>query len=372
VGNVKSDLKLVGVSDVTLGFGSTQVKALMEYLSSYYESGQAIVIEPDQTNIPPRKELFPGLKIHRVPTTFHIYENRLGRVEYIAKASKLVEKLRPDVLVIFTTFCLPVLFNLSRRPKFVIYYSLESVSAYGELDIQMNREIGSKVDLIIFPEENRAAKFFELCGQNEIPSCIVYNCVNQNDVSGVLPPSTRNGRIIHQGRLKEETGVDFFLDQRLQSFPIDLYGIVDGNNKEVIHEKLSLLLGEVRYKGSLDHRALSKIRRNYAYGIVFWKPVDENTLFACPNKFFESIAEGVPPISSPHPQCALLLNRYNCGLLLDDWSFDSFYGKIKEALDLYCSERYTKLIENCKKAVNMELNWPAQMKKIERYLNKSI
>lgn len=365
-------LKIVGISDVTLGFGSTQIIAFIEYLSAYYKSEQPIIIEPDQTDIPPRKELFPGLKIQRIPTTYHIYNNRLGRVEYIAKASKLVEKLKPDVLVIFTTFCIPVLFNVSHRPKFVIYYSLESVSAYGELDIQMNREIGSRVDLIIFPEENRAAKFFELCGLNEAHSCIVYNCTNSKETNNILHPSTRNGRIIHQGRLKEETGSDFFLDQRIQSFPIDLYGIVDGKNKEAILENLTLLLGEVQFKGSLDHSTLSKLRRYYAYGLVFWKPVDENTLFACPNKFFESIAEGVPPISSPHPQCALLVNRYNCGLLMDDWSFNSFYEKIREALELYGSEKYYELIENCKKAVTQELNWATQMKKVERYLKKNL
>jgi len=363
-------MKIVGVSDVTLGFGSSQIIAFMEYLSNHYKSDVTTVIEPDQTDIPPRKELFVGLKIHRIPTTFHIHNSRLGRVEYIAMASKLVEKLKPDILVIFTTFCIPLLFNISHRPKFVIYYSLESVSAYGELDIQMNREIGSKVDLIIFPEENRAAKFFELCGLNEIPSCIVYNCTNPNEINGILPPAMRNGRIIHQGRVKEETGSDFFLDQRIQSFPIDLYGIVDGKNKEAIVENLTLLLGEVRYKGSLDHSALSKLRKYYAYGLVFWKPVDENTLFACPNKFFESIAEGVPPISSPHPQCTLLINRYNCGLLMDDWSFNSFYEKIREALELYGSDRYYEMVENCKKAVTQEMNWPMQMKKVERYLRK--
>ncbi|MFZ0513713.1 MAG: glycosyltransferase [Candidatus Nitrosopolaris sp.] len=360
-------MKIVGVSDVTLGFGSTQIVAFMKYLSERYQCEITTVIEPDQTDIPPRNELFGKLKIHRVPTTFHIY-SRSGRVEYIAKACKIIKKIRPDILVIFTTFCIPVLFNVSHKPRFVIYYSLESVSAYGELDIQMNREIGSKVDLIIFPEENRAAKFFELCGLTEIPSSIVYNCTNSNEVNGILAPTLRNGRAIHQGRLKEETGVDFFLDQRIQSFPIDLYGVVDGKNKEVITENLTLLLGDVHYRGSLNHNKLSTIRKYYAYGLVFWRPVDENTLYACPNKFFESIAEGVPPISSPNPQCTLLINRYKCGLKMDDWSFESFYKTIKEAFDLYGSDKYSQMIENCKKAVCEELNWSTQMKKVERHL----
>lgn len=343
----------------------------MKYISDFYESQIMTIIEPDQTDIPPRNELFGMLKIHRVPTTFHIYSTS-GRVEYIAKACKIIERLKPDILVIFTTFCIPVLFNISYKPRFVIYYSLESVSAYGELDVQMNRDIGSKVDLIIFPEENRAARFFELCGLTEIPSCIVYNCTNSIGVNNILPASLRNGRAIHQGRLKDETGVDFFLDERIQSFPIDLYGVVDGKNKEAIIENLTLLLGDVQYKGSLDHSALSRIRKYYAYGLVFWRPVDENTYYACPNKLFESIAEGVPPISSPNPQCTLLIKRYKCGLTLNDWSFDSFYQKIKDAFELYGSDKYCEMIENCKKAVHEELNWPTQMKKVERHLKKNI
>jgi hypothetical protein len=185
-------MKIVGVSDVTLGFGSTQIVAFMKHVSEYYQSELTTILEPDQTDIPVRIELFGTMKIHRLSTTFHIY-SRSGRVEYITKASKLIEKLKPDILVIFTTFCIPVLFNISHKSKFIIYYSLESVSAYGELDVQMNREIGSKVDLIIFPEENRAAKFYEVCGLTEIPSCIIYNCTNSIEVNGILAASLRNG-----------------------------------------------------------------------------------------------------------------------------------------------------------------------------------
>lgn len=362
-------MQIVGVSDVTLGFGNTQIVAFMKYLNDRYQPEMTTITEPHQTDLPPASGLFGKLKIHRIPTTSHIY-SRSGRVEYIAKSSKIIKEIRPDILVIFTTFCIPVLFNISYRPRLVIYYSLESVSAYGEYDTQMNREIGSKVDLIIFPEENRAAKFFEQCGLTEIPSSIVYNCANSNKVDWVLAPSLRNGRAIHQGRLKEETGVDFFLDQRIQSFPIDLYGIVDGKNKEVITENLTLLLGDVQYRGSVNHSKLSAIRKYYAYGLVYWNPVDENTLYACPNKFFESIADGVPPISSPNPQCALLIDRYRCGFKMGDWSFESFYETIKEAFDLYGSDKYCQMIENCKRAVLEELNWFTQMEKVERHLKK--
>jgi glycosyltransferase involved in cell wall biosynthesis len=359
--------RIVGVSDVTLGFGSSQIPAFMSYLAAYYEA-ETIVLEPDQTNIPPKNESFQPIKLHRVTTTFDIYSTP-GRIEYMEKASKLVDKLKPDVLVIFTTFCIPVLFRMHCRPKFVIYYALESVSAYGGLDVEMNSQIGSKVDLIIFPEENRAAKFSEQCGLRHIPLCIVFNCTNSKQTNDIVAPDKRNGRIIHQGRLRDDTGVDFYLNEKLQSIPIDLFGIVDGNT-DTIMEQLTRLSANVRYKGSLDHKTLSEVRKHYIYSIVFWKPINENNLYACPNKFFESIAAGIPPITSPNPQCKMLTKRYNCGFVMDDWSFESFYGTIKLALESYGTEKYSTMIENCKSATHQELNWDEQMEKVKRFLKQ--
>jgi hypothetical protein len=80
-------------------------------------------------------------------------------------------------------------------------------------------------------------------------------------------------------------------------------------------------------------------------------------LYACSNKFFEAIAEGVPPISSPNPQRALIINKYKCGIKMGDLSFESFYKMSKEAFELYGSDKYYQMVENCKKAVQEELNW---------------
>lgn len=362
-------MHIVGVSDVTLGFGSSQILEFMKYLSGYYKSTKTTIIEPDQTDIFTTGKLFGSIDIHRIATYVHVY-SRAGRMEYIIKASKTIDKLKPDVLVIFTTFCLPVLYNISHRPKYVIYYSLESISAYWDIDIEMNAHINSKVDLIIFPEENRAAKFFELCGVSGIPVCMVYNCTNSDDINHIIPIKERNGRIIHQGRLKEDTGLEFFLQEKIQSLPIDLYGIIESQDKdrEAIMERLTALVNNMRYKGSVVHSALSEIRKYYSYSIVFWNPTSENTLYACPNKFFESIADGIPPVSSPHPQCKLLIKRYKCGLLMGDWSFSSYYETLKEALDIYGTQRYDEMVENCKKAVIKELNWSKQMEKVRKYL----
>ena len=67
-----------------------------------------------------------------------------------------MEQLQPDILVVFCTYAIPVLFKLKIRPRFVIYYAVELTSSYGRIDIDMGRNLDGLVDLVIYPEENRA------------------------------------------------------------------------------------------------------------------------------------------------------------------------------------------------------------------------
>src|SRR5207247_1072979 len=74
-----------------------------------------------------------------------------------------------------------------------------------------------------------------------------------------------------------------------------------------------------RYLGLLPAQRLREIMPRYAYRLVLWRPDDYHTLYASPNKMFESIAAGIPPICTPHPQCVEILREFDCGILLDDW-----------------------------------------------------
>jgi hypothetical protein len=51
---------------------------------------------------------------------------------------------------------------------------------------------------------------------------------------------------------------------------------------------------------------------------VTWNPDNENQLYA-----------------PPHPRCKLPLDRYRCGILMADWSFDASLKALRKAVDLY-------------------------------------
>lgn len=356
--------RVVCVSDVNIGYGSPQIPKLVEFLSQNYDA-EAIILEPYESLKPRKQDFSTNHTVRTIPLSSHPHTQR-GRKEFIKKVVGMVEQLKPDVLVVCATYSLPVLFQINFRPKFVIYYYLESIVTYGRNDIKMNEKIDHLVDLIIFTEENRAVKFGEMCGFQNIPFCIVYNCVNDlnNDVAS---PEKRNGRLIYQGTIRKDTAIDYYFNKRIQSIPIDLYGNIDRSKYK---KKLLSLKNNVKYHGYVDSEKLSQLRKFYIYSIVMWLPVNENNLYASPNKFFESIASGVPPITAPHPQCKMLVNRYSCGIVMKDWNLDSFLQAIRLGQYYYHEDHneYENMIQNCMKAVREELNWEHQMKNLKIHL----
>jgi len=367
---MNSKVKIVGVSDASLGYGSPQIPMFMQSLAIYYGT-KSMIIEPDTPGKPPLHDLYPDLLIKRMYTGIHPYSTA-GRIRYIMAAAKEINKLRPDILVIFCTYSFPVLFKIKYRPRFVIYYAIELISMYGSFDIMMNRYGAPFVDLVIFPEENRAAIDIERCSLHNLPIVIVYNsAATLSQANYIVHPRQRNGRIISAGTIGAElTFAEYFLHEKMQSMPIDVYGPFEGIKKKELAEAFHSLIGNVRYCGYVDLQYLARIRRHYSFSIVIWNPAVERGLYAPSNKFFEAISDGVPPITAPHPQHKMFVQRYKCGIVMKDWSFDSFYEAIQHALKIYGTEEYDAMVENCRRAFLEELNWEKQFEKVKPFLKE--
>lgn len=351
---------LACISDVELGYGSPQIAALVRHLAGRY-GAEAVVIEPRDSGSgrPP-----VDVGIRTVPVTVDGPYTPGGRQKYNAGAAAHVEKLKPDVLVVCTTYSLPSLFLLESRPRTVLYYYLEVATVYGSSDVQMNARLDGMVDAVIFTEENRAVHFGQEFGFGGARFCVIYNCVNGPAASEPLPE--RNGRYLYQGTVRADTMADCFFDPAMQRVPLDIYGKLDGGYRY----KAGGLAGDVKYLGYVESAELERMRPAYAYSLVLWRPDNENTRWASPNKLFESIASGVPPISTPNPQCEMLLRRHGCGMLLGGYDLDSLLEGVELAGERYDGSAYGRMVDNCARAVRAELNWPAQMAKVDRMLDK--
>lgn len=359
--------RIVALSDVSIGYGTPQIPALAEFLVQYYPGSEGILLEPDQKQRPPRHGDFPTLRTIRVDTV-HPPRSRQWSREFCAAATEFLKHNPADIVLFTSAMNLPVLFTADLSKTFVIYYALEMVENQmidgGEFYLEMNRQAMDRIDLVLFPEENRADVDLRRIGRMPKNSNIVLNCVNGiTAAEEIRPAEGRNGRIFYGGELSEMTLAHYFFDPRIEGIGIDAYGLVEGSGAKAIRELLKDP-SAVQYHGYVDASQLKRQRSSFAYSLITWAPLSDHTRFASPNKFFESIASGVPPICAPHPQCKDIINRYGCGILMADWSRDSLVEAISRARSIYGTPAYEDLVEACRAAVAAEINWPYQMSKL--------
>jgi hypothetical protein len=357
---------LIVLSDACLGYGSPQIARMARTIAEEFEC-KLTIIEPGVPESPPRHEMFPDIQILRVTTAKHIYEEG-GRAAYLNRAAAIIDFVQPDLLIVCCTFTLPTLLKIRHRPKFVIYYAIESIIQYGIADSVLHHTVHDRIDYVVFPEENRAYLDGHRCGLLDKPFSIVLNSADDAPSDGdVLPPGQRNGRIIHQGTIGvKQTYSDYFLDRRIRRLPIDIYGpLVDEDSQKLRYvERIARKERKnfTAYRGRLDIASLAVIRKHYLYSICIWNPEEERGRYAPSNKFFEAISAGVPPITAPHPQHERLILEFDCGILFEGWSFNDFRRGLLHALKIAKTKRYVKLIENCVTAARSKLNGRRQLR----------
>jgi len=365
-------MKVGCVSDISIGYGTPQIPLFMRSIHAYFRgTGKPLIIEVDQPERPPRHHHFPDLEIIRLFTCNHPHAVHAGKIDYILGAARILNERRPDVLMIPNAYCLPVLWKLNYRPRLMVYYVFEMANPFGYdyEETRLNAEAGNLVDLVIFPEHNRAIQHIQQFEYQNLTNLVLFNAAPLLDEPDV-PSDSRNKRIIYHGTIHEErTKGVFYLDEAVRKMPIDLFGNVQSVTPE-FRDKLLAEGDNLQYHGYVDNATLRSIRKTYSYSITYWNPSIKNQLYACPNKFFESIAAGVPPITAPHPQTKKLVERYDCGIVMKDWSLSAFVNALKHAMDLVDTPRFARMVRNCKVAYKRELNWESQFQKVKAQLDK--
>ena len=239
---------MVQISDISVGYGNYDSLSLARSVRDHYGL-RALILEPDQWDKPLRSEI-DGIGIRRLYTSTP-FRSLTGRVEFILKAAAEINRIRPKVLIVRCSWNVPVLLKLARRPRLTIYHSTESTLYYGDSDPAINRSVAHLIDLVVFPEENRAARDVGRCGFRHLPIAIAYNSpISLKDALRAESMATRNGRIMYSGALdRHATYVDYYTRQEMRAMPIDLYGYIGGSDAAGTRALLDSLQGNLSYKG---------------------------------------------------------------------------------------------------------------------------
>jgi hypothetical protein len=354
------------VTDVSLGYGTPQATALARSLSAHF-GATASIFEPDVALPVRQASRDSAIQMRRVSTDVTPY-CAAGRIQYVLRVAEQLNQSRPEVVVAWNTFTLPVLAKLNYRPRTAIYVLSEMIAPYGRFANRLNRSLSSQIDAVVVPDADRARLDLPRAGLTGTPLAVMYN-VSDAPHEAPLATELRLPRLFYGGVISSDLGMaDFLLHSDLREQPLDLYGNVAGPDREALLKRLNGAVGAVRYHGCIDQQTLRTERRRRAYSLVLYRPTLEHTRYAAPNKFFEAIADGVPPIVTPHRQCRMFVERYGCGIVIRDWTFEAYRAAVNQALDMFGTRRYARMVENCARAVREELNWPTQFAKLQKLL----
>lgn len=120
-------------------------------------------------------------------------------------------------------------------------------------------------------------------------------------------------------------------------------------------------LGRVPYKNLMAYTQIADI------GINLIEPINESKRLSLPNKLFEYMSVGVPFLSNDLPEPKLLVEKYNCGVLVDYSDIQSIVDRIQSLSK--DKNLLSALGNNGRKAINEELNWAVEFEKLLKALS---
>ena len=366
-----SGLRVLLLSDVTVGYAVPQMILMARGIGNVLDA-RVTIVEPDMKG---RLELceVEGIEFRRISTRNPPHD-LVFHIEYVRAMNEIYREIQPDVLVVFNAAVLPPLLLNKHRPKCVIYYMLESIdhqlAVGGQHFFDLNRMASKSIDLVVVPERRRYAVDAARLGWQDKPVLEVLN-IGSDIVPRMSMPD--RCRFLFAGTLNKHTCLDWLSDDRLAHLDIDIAGPCDSQeSRDLVADFLSRASGDAqrRYLGLMSHAHLLERLEDYAYRLVFWNASDINTLYASPNKYFESISHCLPPIATPHPQMLEINRLYRCSILSSNFSQEAVVDAMLDAERIFYSDGYVRLLKGCVAASFDALQWPAQFVGVEQFVRK--
>lgn len=364
-------VRLAALFDTSFGFGTPQVELFMESLSQYFQADECWMIEPDVKGKPALRSNahFNYVRVAtRFPPHFDVFQ-----IEYNMWLKDFLSETPPDVVVITSANLLPGLLRSTCKPKMIIYYMLENLDyqrSIGGWDVTILHQMAhDRIDLVCVPESSRASFDIKWLQWASLP---VVEILNVSSDSFHAPPDRRDFKVVNAGSICERTLSHYLASPSFDAVPMDIYGIPSSPELRRLFSEGRNRQSCVSYKGAISMEDLDAIYGQYSYSLVMWAPTNINQIFASPNKFFQSIAHGVPPITAPHPQCVSYIRKYGCGIVADDWREGSILSALKQARNMFGTEPYFEMVKGCEVAVANELNWSDQFRKVVPFLPSTL
>jgi glycosyltransferase involved in cell wall biosynthesis len=347
-----------------MGYGSPQTQQLLHNVGQQFGARDLLLVEPDQVGRKPKPGLFPDIKIRRIFTHTAPYD-RAFQIDYNLQIHSIIQEYQPDIIIANHGWVLPAVLKARNTEFTFIYMMLESMDhqmrGIGNWAIALNREAIERADILVVPEINRLHTDCALLKVTPKHAVEMFNAPMRDHVAEQnADTSDRKNAVLYAGTLGSESCGEALFHPSLAHINFTMAGPADNQSaKEFLSEAAKRR--NFSYLGYLSGQEAYELRKSHAYSYVAWQPSNLNQIYAAPNKLFETLALGVPPIAAPHPQCRTINGQFDCAIIAQDWSEDGLANAINQAMNIFQNDRarYDQLCQNAKSASVTKLNWDA-------------
>ena len=402
----RGSFRILILSDVSLGRGVPQLTYLANSLRDTL-GATVRVIEPDMKGAPEID--IPGVEIVREMTLLPPSHPSFA-IDYARACKTHIERFRPEIVVATSGFMVLATSTCTFQDFRLIFYAFEDkkhqigVPPYSqELLCGM---LANEADFVLVPEINRASIDYplqvaagnlhvlynastQLTQHVHAPSIFdeqsyvacnpdVARAVASKAIGSGLAHYQRYGRFecrpmghrfatecrfLFAGTIDRRSLLGALEDPNLQGINVDIFGVPSNSDASELLARICAIHPNIAYKGYVSNLELRRLSTSYSYRIVFWGDTAVNELYACPNKLFEALADGLPVVATPQPQVREVLAKWGCGLLTKDWGLGAASHALQIARNWYETEIYDQLRRNAIAAGNA-LSWDNEFKKI--------
>lgn len=224
-------------------------------------------------------------------------------------------------------------------------------------------------DILIAPEKNRLE-----IAKNKYPNTanhlVVYNSPPiQKEEKVVRSLKTKKPVVLYQGQINWYTMADELFEtisHSHQEFNYVLAGPCDEQYRSSLNELIAQKW--VTYHGWLKRDELNDLRNSAHIGLVLWKSVNLATRFACPNKLYEYIADGLPVVFTPNESLENYHKVYKIGEMMNDFSSNSLLNSLRKIVS--SPEIYRQISARNLNNYQSELNWDYQTQSLLNLLKQ--
>lgn len=179
---------------------------------------------------------------------------------------------------------------------------------------------------------------------------------------------TKNKTVLYQGVLNPGRGIKPMIKALHLLEDVDLVIIGYGKVKEELinYVKTEKLEKRVHFLGRIAHEDLPNYTMLANVGMVLEEPLGLSFQFSLPNKLFDYIHAELPIICGALPEIKIIVEKYNAGVIVNDYSPETISKALKKLLDE--TELYNKIKLSQSKA-KKELCWEEEKQLLNNYFN---